>query len=84
MTASQGGNSNYNMASDVPRSFAIKSAQTITFDALPGKTFGDADFSVFSLAGELKPHTSPAVRNKTAPSAGSHIGVFGSSGGGGP
>ena len=47
ITASQGGNSNFNAATDAPRSFNIgKANQTITFAALTNKTFGDADFSV--------------------------------------
>src|SRR6185436_17615397 len=45
VTASQGGNGNYNAAPDVSRSFAIaKANQTITFAALADKTFGDGDF----------------------------------------
>src|SRR5439155_12379883 len=51
ITAHQAGNTNYNAAADVPQTFAIaKSAQTITFGALSGKTFGDADFSVSATA----------------------------------
>jgi len=47
ITASQAGDGNYNPAADVPQSFSIaKAGQTITFGALGGKTFGDADFSV--------------------------------------
>jgi hypothetical protein len=47
VTASQAGNSNFNAASDVARSFTInKAGQTITFGTLSDKTFGDADFSV--------------------------------------
>jgi len=51
VTASQAGDANYNAAPDVPRSFSIaKAGQTIAFAALPGKTFGDADFSVAATA----------------------------------
>src|SRR5262249_7932717 len=47
ITASQAGNGNFNPAADVPRSFNIALAdQTITFGALPDKTFGDPDFTV--------------------------------------
>ena len=47
VTATQAGDSNYNAAADVPRSFNIaKANQTITFGALSDKTFGDADFNV--------------------------------------
>src|SRR5205807_650198 len=51
ITASQGGNANFNAATDVPQSFNIaKANQTITFNALANKTFGDADFSVSATA----------------------------------
>ena len=41
ITASQAGNANFNAAADVAQSFAIgKASQTITFAALPNKTFG--------------------------------------------
>jgi probable HAF family extracellular repeat protein len=51
ITASQGGDSNYNAAPDVARSFNIaKANQTINFGALSDKTFGDADFSVSASA----------------------------------
>ncbi|MFN2598543.1 MAG: MBG domain-containing protein, partial [Pyrinomonadaceae bacterium] len=47
VTASQGGDSNYNAAASVDQSFNIaKAAQTITFGALTDKTYGDADFNV--------------------------------------
>jgi len=49
--ASREGNENYNAAPDVTRSFAIARAnQTISFAALPGKTLGDADFTVSATA----------------------------------
>ncbi len=51
ITASQSGGSNYNPAADVPQSFSIaKANQTITFGALAGKIFGDADFAVSATA----------------------------------
>jgi len=47
INASQSGDANYNAAVEVLRSFQIdKAAQTIKFDSLPDKTFGDADFVV--------------------------------------
>src|SRR4030095_9306883 len=52
ITASQSGNGNYNPATDKSRSFNIaKANQTITFNALPDKTFGDADFTVSATGG---------------------------------
>ena len=51
ITASQAGDGNYNPAPNVVRSFSISAAnQTITFAALPDKTFGDADFTVSATA----------------------------------
>jgi hypothetical protein len=47
VTASQPGDSNYNAAPDIPQTFTIaKASQTITFGALPNKTYGAADFGV--------------------------------------
>ncbi len=47
ITAHQGGDSNYNPASDVPQSFTVgKASQTITFDPLADHVYGDADFGV--------------------------------------
>jgi hypothetical protein len=49
--ASQDGNSDYNPATAVARTFTIgKADQQITFAALPDKKFGDADFNVTATA----------------------------------
>src|SRR5438094_6959186 len=51
ITASQSGNANFNAATDVPQSFNIaKANQTITFNALLNKTFGNPDFNVSATA----------------------------------
>jgi hypothetical protein len=51
ITASQAGDDNYNAAPDVPQSFNIaKANQTIAFDPLAGKTWGDPDFTVSATA----------------------------------
>lgn len=51
ITASQSGDANYNPAPSVPQSFTINKAnQTITFNALTNKTFGDPDFAVSATA----------------------------------
>jgi CSLREA domain-containing protein len=51
ITASQGGNSNYNAAPNVPQTFTInKASQTITFGPLGNKTFGDPPFNVSGSA----------------------------------
>ncbi len=49
--ASQAGNANYLAAPNVDRSFTVaKAAQTITFAALAGKTFGNPPFTVSATA----------------------------------
>jgi hypothetical protein len=51
VTASQGGNGNYNAAPDVSRTFAIaKANQTISFAPLADKSLGAADFNVGATA----------------------------------
>src|SRR5438477_235661 len=51
ITASQPGDANYNAAANIDRTFSIaKANQTITFNALANKTFGDADFNVSATA----------------------------------
>jgi hypothetical protein len=51
VTASQDGDGNTNAATPIARTFSINKAdQQITFDALPDKKFGDADFNVAATA----------------------------------
>jgi hypothetical protein len=51
ITASQEGNSNFNPATAIARTFTISKAdQQLTFDALADKKFGDADFGVDATA----------------------------------
>jgi photosystem II stability/assembly factor-like uncharacterized protein len=51
ITASQAGNSNYEAAPSVTRTFTIaKAAQTITFAAIPDRTFGSPDFEIDAFA----------------------------------
>jgi gliding motility-associated-like protein len=50
--ASQAGNANYNAATDVPQTLTVaKAAQSISFVALAGKTFGDAVFNLTASGG---------------------------------
>src|SRR5205085_11593929 len=69
VTASQSGDNNHNAAPDVARSFVInKAIQTISFGALPDKTFGDAPFVVDAtassgLAVSLQVISGPATLN---------------------
>ncbi|MDE3073932.1 MAG: hypothetical protein KGJ86_00760, partial [Chloroflexota bacterium] len=47
VTASQAGSANYAAATDVTQNFTIaKASQTISFGALPAKTYGDAPFAI--------------------------------------
>jgi|GEM_PF-1610345 len=51
IAANQAGNTNYNAATQVTRSFTVsKGTQTITFAALAGKGFGTAPFTVSATA----------------------------------
>ena len=51
ITASQAGNSSYNAATSVTQDISItKRNQSITFNSLPSKTAGDADFSPLAIA----------------------------------
>src|SRR5207237_475747 len=64
--ASQGGNENYNAAPNLSRTFTIaKANQTITFEALANKTFGDADFNVSATASSGLPVSFTATGNCT-------------------
>jgi CSLREA domain-containing protein len=49
-SASYAGDSNYNPSSDSENFSIAKASQTITFDAIPDKTFGDADFTINATA----------------------------------
>lgn len=52
ITASQGGDSNYNPAPDVPQTLTVnKDDQTITFNVLSDKTYGDGDYVISASAG---------------------------------
>jgi MBG domain/MBG domain (YGX type) len=74
ITASQGGNGNYNAAPDVARTFSIaKANQTITFNALAGKTYGDADFTVSATASSYLPVSFSAAGNCTVSGSTVHI-----------
>lgn len=66
ITASQQGNSDYNPATPVARTFSIgKADQQITFAALPDKKFGDADFNLIATASSNLPVGFSAVGNCT-------------------
>ncbi|WOK09382.1 MBG domain-containing protein [Imperialibacter roseus] len=51
ITASQSGNGNYHPAADVEQTLSVSQAsQSITFEALEEKTYGDADFDLAAVA----------------------------------
>lgn len=52
ITASQPGDMNYAIAADITQTFEVnKASQTITFNALSDKSYGDVNFSVSATAG---------------------------------
>jgi gliding motility-associated-like protein len=58
ITASQAGNALWNPAADVQQELTVNKAdQTITFNPLPDKTYGDSDFTLTALAGSTLPVT---------------------------
>jgi hypothetical protein len=66
ITAWQPGSKEYNPAPSVSRTFAIlekQKDQTISFSALPNKTFGDPDFTVSATADSGLPVSFTAVGN---------------------
>jgi photosystem II stability/assembly factor-like uncharacterized protein len=74
IAATQAGNDNYNAAAAVVRTFAIgKANQTISFAALPGKTFRDPDFTVVATATSGLAVTFAAAGNCTVTGTTVHI-----------
>ena len=65
---------------------AVAAAVAVAFvvGAAVAEPAGIAERSVVSFGGVVSAQASPALRNSRAPTAGSHMGVFGSGGGGGP
>jgi serine protease AprX len=74
VTASQGGNANYNAAPDVPQAFTIaKADQTIDFGALADKTYGEPDFDVAATSSSGLPVSFGAGGNCTVAGSTVHI-----------
>jgi hypothetical protein len=64
ITASQAGNATYARAPDVSQTFGIaRASQTISFAALPNKTYGDPDFTVSATASSGLPASFAAAGN---------------------
>ena len=72
-SASFAGDSNYNPSSDSEDFSIVKASQTITFDAIPDKTFGDANFSVSATATSGLPVSFAASGNCTVTAGSVHI-----------
>lgn len=80
ITASQGGNANYNPASDVVQVLVVNSAkqsQTITFEPIPEKTFGDGLFSLSATATSGLAVTYNSSDASVATIAGSEVTIVG-------
>jgi hypothetical protein len=74
VTADQAGNSNYNAATQATQSFSVgKASQTITFNALVAKTYGDADFTVSATASSGLAVTFSATGNCSATGTSIHL-----------
>jgi hypothetical protein len=70
VVASQGGNANFLAAPDVSQTFTVaKASQTITFEELADRTFGDAPFTVDASASSSLPVTFSVSGDCTATGA---------------
>jgi methionine-rich copper-binding protein CopC len=78
ITASQAGNTNYNPASNVPQTLTVnKASQTITFAALPDKTFGDASFALGATASSALPVSYTSSNATVATVSGNTVTIVG-------
>lgn len=77
ISANQAGNGNYQAAPQVNQSFAVRlSNQTITFAALPAKTYGDAPFTVAASASSGLPVTFGSTTPTVCTVAGSSVTIL--------
>jgi len=78
ITASQAGNANYNAAADVPQTLTVNKAnQTITFNALPAKVFGDIPFTLGATASSTLPVTYTSSNTAVATVSGNTVTIVG-------
>ncbi len=74
ITATQAGNENYTTAAPVPQTLTVNPAtQSITFDALPDKTYGDAPFALTSTASSGLPVSYASSDTNVATVAGNTV-----------
>lgn len=79
LTASQAGDGNYNAADDVIQEVFIndKKYQTITFETIPTKAYGDADFELTATASSELPITYTSSNTGVATITGSTVTIVG-------
>lgn len=78
IAANQAGNTNFNAATQVTQTFTIsKGAQTITFAALSGKTYGIAPFTVSATASSALAVTFTSTTTARCTVAGSTVTIVG-------
>ena len=79
ITASQAGNANYNAATSETEDLVVSEIldQTITFNALPAKTFGDAPFGLTATASSGLPVSYESSNTLVATVSGSTVTIVG-------
>jgi hypothetical protein len=78
ITAKQAGNANHNSAVDVAQPLTVNKAnQTITFTALPSKTFGDAPFTLSGTSSSGLPLTYSSSNGAVATVSGNTVTIVG-------
>jgi hypothetical protein len=78
ITASQAGNANYNAATSVGQTLTVTPAdQTIVFNSLPAKVFGDAPFALSATASSNLPITFNSNNSAVATISGNTVTIVG-------
>jgi len=79
ITAQQAGNSNYNAATNVTQTVTVtgKQNQTITFNAIAAKTYGDAPFTVSATASSALTVTYSSSNTAVATVSGNTVTIIG-------
>lgn len=73
ITASQGGNANYEPAANATQVLVVKVGQTVTFPGLPAKTVGDSPFTISATASSGLPLVFTSSNTSVATVAGNTI-----------
>ena len=78
ITAKQAGNLNYNVATDVTQTLVVhKANQTITFNSLAAKTFGDAAFTLSAISSSNLPISYISSNESVATISGNTVTIVG-------